>query len=188
MYICEDCYYGERPPMEMCNLCTKDEDGRMSCWTPKCKTPIGAVLQEEGSTSQSVTLSVSPAGRHLSQRERQGGAKPSAAVWEAERAKEPDAQEGQEDNWMASDPERDKDLLIDHLKNRIHVLEKERDDCAAGYDYLQCKIDDLREQMGKLEAENEYLRKTLDWNKREQEVLSGKLEMVYLIFGGGGDG
>ena len=46
MYICEDCYYGERPPMEMCNLCTMDKDGRMSCWTPKCKTPIGAVLQE----------------------------------------------------------------------------------------------------------------------------------------------
>ena len=134
MYICEDCYYGERPPMEMCNLCTMDKDGRMSCWTPKCKTPIGAVLQEAGSTSQSDTLSVSPAGRHLSQRERQGG------------------------------------------------------DGAAGDDYLQCRIDDLQEQMGKLEAENEYLRKTLDWNKREQEILSGKLEMVYLIFGGGGDG
>lgn len=158
MNSCEGCYYEDRSPMEMCNCCTKDADGVLTGWRGKGDPAIV-------SPSQSASLTATPS-----------------------RAQAPDAQEGQDDDWMASDPERDKDLLIDHLKNRIHVLEKERDDCADGYEYLQCKIDDLQEQMGKLEAENEYLRKTLDWNKREQEVLSGKLEMVYLIFGGGGDG
>lgn len=162
MTSCDGCYYEDRAPMEMCNCCTKDADGVLTGWRGK-----GA----QGGSAD-LPLSTGEAGTSPHRSEARGQAPETV----------------HEDDWMESDPERDKDLLIDHLKNRIRVLEKERDEYAAGDDYLQCKIDDLREQMGKLEAENEYLRKSLDWNKREQEVLSGKLEMVYLIFGGGGDG
>ena len=145
MYICEDCYYGERPPMEMCNLCTMDKDGRMSCWTPKCKTPIGAVLQE-----------------------RQGG----------------DGVSGAGDVDWIEEPMRDPELPVGHLENRVKELAAERDDYTAGSDCLQERVNQLQEELRKAGEENDYLRKSLEWNRREQEVLEAKVEMIYLVFGG----
>lgn len=43
MKNCEGCYYEERPPMEACNLCERDQDGDMTGWVPreKMETAMG---------------------------------------------------------------------------------------------------------------------------------------------------
>lgn len=150
MYICEDCYYGERPPMEMCNLCTKDEDGRMSCWTPKCNKTSGGDNPSVGCADSSPCT----------------GEPMDAAPT------------------MPVDVIATRDALIEEQRKTIDKLMKERDDYASGCDCLNEKVNRLQEELRKAGEENDYLRKSLDWNLREKEILEAKVEMIYLIFGG----
>ena len=79
---------------------------------------------------------------------------------------------------------RDPELMIRYLEKRAKELAVERDECAAECDCLQDKVDRLQEELRKAGEENDYLRKSLDWNRREQELLQAKVEMIYLVFGG----
>ena len=155
MHSCEGCYYEERSPMEMCNVCTKDADGVLSGWRPKNKTPFGAANSANPASPNGDDLAFQMGRARL---EGNGNGEPLKTETETQ--------------------------IIERLRNKNKELEDARDEYAAGCDCLQDKVNQLREELRKANDENNYLRMQLDWNKHENEVMQAKVEMVYLIFGG----
>ena len=104
-------------------------------------------------------------------------------------------EELQQELVVLQEKENLKQLLIEELRAATQKLTEDRDDYAAQCDAMvqhlkqvQQEKEELAARLEKETAQGSYYKQWLDDERRSRELADAKLEMVHLIFGGGGNG
>lgn len=193
MENCEGCYYEERPPMEACNLCERDQDGDMTGWVPreKMETAQSDAMSHWNSKNKNEwgeyeiifasrdreTAKMVERVCQLIMDEENGRTRAGTIV-------EWDLADKMQPRWVIPpvlpDPDLEENLLlqIEEQRKQIEAWQEE-------IDVLRGEREDLRIMLEKAKAEANYYKECLANETRLRELAYAKLDMVHLIFGGG---
>ena len=206
MYNCDGCYYEERLPQEACNVCHRDENGRMTGYVAREENESGDNNRsaccddsDNPSTADAVPLPLHKGGfeKGHTQGARQGRCQEGLDASETSMEENllEQIEELQQELVVLQEKENLKQLLIEELRAATQKLMEERDDYAAQCDALieqlkrmQQEKEELEARLEKESAQGSYYKQWLDDERRCRELADAKLEMVHLIFGGGGNG
>lgn len=193
MENCEGCYYEERPPMEACNLCERDQDGDMTGWVPREKMETAqsdarshwkSKNKNEWGEYEIIFASRDRETAKMVERvcqlimdEENGRTRAGTTV-------EWDLADKMQPRWVIPpvlpDPDLEENLLmqIEEQRKQIEAWQEE-------IDVLRGEREDLRIMLEKAKAEANYYKECLANETRLRELAYAKLDMVHLIFGGG---
>lgn len=193
MKNCEGCYYEERPPVEACNLCERDQDGNMTGWVPreKMETAQSDAMSHWNSKNKNEwgeyeiifasrdreTAKMAERVCQLIMDEENGRTRAGTIV-------EWDLADKMQPRWVIPpvlpDPDLEENMLlqIEEQRKQIEAWQEE-------IDVLRGEREDLRIMLEKAKAEAKYYKECLANETRLRELAYAKLDMVHLIFGGG---